>query len=118
MITINGTEYRNLPEQVEKNKKDIENITKDKTVKIYTYTEANDVNPNVPVNFTGTITMINDIPISVIGLVNTQNLNKTYVVKFDDLDTADNTIFIYGYDDNTVQINIGDFDDVREYKLY
>ena len=26
MITINGTEYRNLPEQVEKNKKDIEEI--------------------------------------------------------------------------------------------
>lgn len=118
MITINGTEYRNLPEQVEKNKKDIENITKDKTVKIYTYNEANDVNPNVPVNFTGTITMINDIIISVIGLVNTQNLHKTYVVKFDDLDTADNTVFIYGYENNTVQINIGDFDDVREYKLY
>ena len=34
MITINGNQYRNLPEQVEKNKQDIENITKDKTVTI------------------------------------------------------------------------------------
>lgn len=118
MIIVNDMECRNLQQQVAKNMNDIANITKDRTVKVYTYTEVNDVDPNVPVNFTGTITTINDVVISVVGLVNTQDNIKTYVVKFDDIDTADNTIFIYGYDDNTVQINIGDFDDVREYKLY
>ena len=40
MITINGNQYRNLPEQVEKNKQDIEAITKDKTVTIYTHTHT------------------------------------------------------------------------------
>ena len=118
MITINGKEYRNLQEQVQKNMGDIANITKDKTVRIYTYNKSQDVDPNVPVDFTGTITTIGDVVISVVGLVNTQDLHKTYVVKFDDIDTADNSIFIYGYEDNTVQIDINDFDDVREYTLY
>ena len=118
MIIVNDMECRNLQQQVAENANNIAKITKDKTVRVYIYNECQDVDPNVPVTFTGTITMINEIPISVVGMVNTQDNIKTPVVTFDDYDTADNTIFITGYEDNTVRINIGDFEDVREYKLY
>ena len=118
MIIVNDVECRNLQQQVAENANNIAKITKDKTVKVYTYNECQDVDPNVPVTFTGTITMINEIPISVVGMVNTQNNIKTSVVKFDDYDSGDNTIFITGYEDNTVRINIDDFDDIREYVLY
>ena len=42
-IEIKGKVYRNLQEQVEKNKEDIEAITKDKTVTIYTHILTIDV---------------------------------------------------------------------------
>ena len=118
MITINGNQYRNLPEQVEKNKQDIENITKDKTVKIYFFNGCNDVDPNVPVNFTGTITILGGVVISVVGIINVQNITKTSVVCFSDVNPNDDTVLIDGYENNRVRIDLKDFDDMREYVLY
>ena len=116
MITINGNQYRNLPEQVEKNKQDIENITKDKTVTIYTHNLTNDVDPNIHTQFSGTITLIGNVIISVNGVVIDATI--TYpVVAFDQVDTKGD-IMITGYNNNRVKIDIQDFDDMHEYKLY
>ena len=116
MITINGNQYRNLPEQVEKNKQDIENITKDKTVTIYTHILTNDVDPNIHTQFSGTITLIGKVVISVNGVVIDETI--TYpVVAFDQVD-INGDIMITGYNNNRVKIDIQDFDDMHEYKLY
>lgn len=116
MITINGNQYRNLPEQVEKNKQDIENITKDKTVTIYTHILTSDVDPNIHSQFSGTITTIGNIVISVNGVVIEETV--TYpVVAFGQVDT-NKDILITGYNNNRVKIDMQDFDDMNEYIIY
>ena len=116
MITINGNQYRNLPEQVEKNKKDIENITKDKTVTIYTHNLTNDVDPNIHTQFSGTITLIGNVIISVNGVVLDETI--TYpVVAFDQVD-INQDIMITGYNSHRVKIDMQDFDDMNTYVLY
>ena len=115
-IEIKGKVYRNLQEQVEKNKEDIEAITKDKTVTIYTHILTNDVDPNLHSQFSGTITLIGNVIISVNGVVIDETI--TYpVVSFDQVDTKGD-IMITGYNNNRVKIDIQDFDDMNEYKLY
>lgn len=116
MITINGNQYRNLPEQVEKNKQDIENITKDKTVTIYTHNLTNDVDPNIHTQFSGTITLIGNVIISVNGVVIDETI--TYpVVAFGQVDTNQD-IMITGYSNHRVKIDSQDFDAMNEYKIY
>lgn len=116
MITINGNQYRNLPEQVEKNKKDIENITKDKTVTIYTHNLTNDVDPNIHTQFSGTITLIGNVIISVNGVVIDETI--TYpVVAFGQVDTNQD-IMITGYSNHRVKIDMQDFDDMNVYNIY
>ena len=115
-IEIKGKVYRNLQEQVEKNKEDIENIYKDKTVTIYTHILTNDVDPNMHSQFSGTITLIGNVIISINGVVIDENI--TYpVVAFDQVD-INGDIMITGYNNNRVKIDIQDFDDIHEYKLY
>lgn len=117
MITINGNQYRNLPEQVEKNKQDIENITKDKTVTIYTHILTNDIDPNIHTEFSGTITSIGNVVISVIGVV-IENSTTTYpVVAFNQPDT-NNVIRITGYNSHLIDIDINNFDDSNTYIIY
>lgn len=116
MITINGNQYRNLPEQVEKNKQDIENITKDKTVTIYKHYLTNDIDPNIHTQFSGTITSIGNVVISVIGVVIDEN--TTYqVVSFNQPDT-NNVIRITGYGNHLIDIDINNFDDMNTYIIY
>lgn len=116
MITINGTQYRNLPEQVEKNKQDIANITKDKTVTIYTHILTSDVDPNVHTQFSGTITTIGNVVIAVNGVVIEETI--TYpVVAFGQVDT-NKDILITGYSNNRVKIDMQDFDDMNTYIIY
>ena len=116
MIKINGNEYRNLPQQVAKNANDIEAITKDKTVTIYTHILTNDVDPNTHSQFSGTITLIGNVVIAVNGVVIDETI--TYpVVAFNQIDTNQD-IMITGYNNKRVKIDIQDFDDMNEYKLY
>ena len=116
MITINGNQYRNLPEQVEKNKQDIENITKDKTVTIYTHILTSDVDPNIHTQFSGTITLIGNVTISVNGVVIDETI--TYpVVAFGQVDT-NKDIMITGYNNHRVKIDMQDFDDMNVYNIY
>ena len=115
-IEIKGKVYRNLQEQVEKNKEDIENIYKDKTVTIYTHILTSDVDPNMHTQFSGTITLIGNVIISINGVVIDETI--TYpVVAFDQVD-INGDIMITGYNNNRVKIDIQDFDNMNEYKLY
>ena len=115
-IEIKGKVYRNLQEQVEKNKEDIEAITKDKTVTIYTHILTNDVDPNMHTQFSGTITLIGNVIISINGVVIDETI--TYpVVAFDQVD-INGDIMITGYNNHRVKIDMQDFDAMNEYKLY
>ena len=115
-IEIKGKVYRNLQEQVEKNKEDIENIYKDKTVTIYTHILTNDVDPNMHTQFSGTITLIGNVIISIDGVVIDETI--TYpVVAFDQVDIKGD-IMITGYNNHKVKIDMQDFDAMNEYKLY
>lgn len=116
-IEIKGKVYRNLQEQVEKNKEDIEAITKDKTVTIYTHILTNDVDPNIHTGFSGTITSIGNVVIAVNGVV-IENSTTTYpVVAFGQPDT-NKVIRITGYNSHLIDIDINDFDDMNTYPLY
>lgn len=116
MIEIKGKVYRNLQEQVEKNKEDIEAITKDKTVTIYTHILTNDVDPNLHTQFSGTITLIGNVIISINGVVIDETI--TYpVIAFDQVD-INGDIMITGYNNHRVKIDMQDFDAMNEYKLY
>ena len=116
MIEIKGKVYRNLQEQVEKNKEDIEAITKDKTVTIYTHILTSDVDPNIHSQFSGTITLIGNVIIAVNGVVIEETV--TYpVVAFDQVD-AKGDIMITGYNNNRVKIDRQDFDAMDTYPLY
>ena len=115
-IEIKGVIYRTPLEQIEKNKEDLEAITKDKTVTIYTHILTNDVDPNIHSQFSGTITLIGSVVISVNGVVIDETV--TYpVVAFGQVDT-NGDIMITGYNNNRVKIDMQDFDDMNEYKLY
>ena len=117
MITINGTQYRNLPEQVEKNKQDIANITKDKTITIYTHILTSDVDPNIHTKFSGTITTIGNVVIAVNGVVIEEDTTTYPVVAFGQVDTNQD-IMITGYSNHRVKIDIQDFDDMNTYIIY
>ena len=116
MIKINGNEYRNLPQQVAKNANDIEAITKDKTVTICTFNLTNDTDPNIHTKFSGTITLIGDVVISVIGVIIDETI--TYpVVEFTQPNIS-KVIRISGYSNQLIDIDINDFDGMDTYKLY
>ena len=116
MITINGNVYRNLPEQVEKNKQDIANITKDKTVTIYTYNLTNDIDPNIHTKFSGTITSIGDVVISVIGVI-IEDTTTYPVVEFTQ-PSISKVIRISGYSNQLIDVDIQEFDDMSTYTIY
>ena len=116
MITINGNQYRNLPEQVEKNKQDIANITKDKTVTIYTHILTNDIDPNIQTQFSGTVTLIGDVVIAVNGVIIDETI--TYpVIAFNQPDT-NKVMRITGYNNQLIDIDLNDFDSMDTYILY
>ena len=116
MIVVNDSECRNLQQQVAKNANDIAAIHKDQTVTIYTHNLTNDVDPNLHAQFSGTITLIGNVVISVIGVVIDETI--TYpVVAFDQIDTNQD-IMITGYNNHRVKIDMQDFDAMNEYKLY
>ena len=116
-IEIKGKVYRNLQEQVEKNKEDIEAITKDKTVTIYTHILTDDVDPNVHSQFSGTITLIGNVVISVNGVVIEEGTTTYPVVAFSQVD-INGDIKITGYNNHIVKIDMQDFDDMNTYPLY
>ena len=116
MITINGNVYRNLPEQVEKNKQDIANITKDKTVTICTYNLTNDIDPNIHTKFSGTITSIGDVVISVIGVI-IEDTNTYPVVEFTQPNIS-KVIRISGYSNQLIDVDINNFDAMDTYIIY
>lgn len=116
-IEIKGVIYRTPLEQIEKNKQDIEAITKDKTVTIYTHILTNDVDPNTHSQFSGTITLIGNVVISVNGVVIDEGTATYPVVAFEQVD-INQDIMITGYSNKRVKIDIQDFDDMNEYKLY
>ena len=115
-IEIKGKIYRTPLEQIEKNKEDIDAITKDKTVTIYTHILTNDVDLNVHSQFSGTITLIGNVVIAVNGVVIEDTI--TYpVIAFGQVDTNQD-IMITGYNNHRVKIDMQDFDAMNEYKLY
>ena len=118
-IKINGKIYRTPLEQIEKNKEDLQGITKDKTVTIYQYTLTSDIDPNQPIQFSGTITLIGNVVIAVNGVVIIQDTNKYPVVAFDQINEVENTITITGTGNtNVVTIDVNDFDAMNTYELY
>ena len=115
-IEIKGKVYRNLQEQVDKNKEDIEAITKDKTVTIYTFNLTNDADPNIHTKFSGTITSIGNVVIAVNGVI--INETTTYpVIEFNQPD-INKIIRISGYNNQLIDIDINDFDSMDTYPLY
>ena len=131
-IEIKGKVYRNLQEQVEKNKEDIQvnkdnikvnkediQVIKNKTVTIYKHILTNDIDPNQPIQFSGTITLIGNVVIAVNGVVIVQDVNKYPVVAFDQINEVENTITITGTGNtNVVTIDVGDYDAMDTYPLY
>ena len=116
MIIVNDSECRNLQPQVAKNANDMAAIQKDQTVTIYTHILTSDVDPNIHAQFSGTITLIGNVIISVNGVVIDETI--TYpVVAFDQIDTNQD-IMITGYNNHRVKIDMQDFDAMNEYKLY
>ena len=116
MIVVNDSECRNLQQQVAKNANDIAAIHKDQTVTIYTHILTSDVDPNVHAQFSGTITLIGNVVISINGVVIEDTI--TYpVVEFGQIDT-NKDIMITGYNNHRVKIDMQDFDAMNEYKLY
>lgn len=118
MIIVNDSECRNLQQQVAKNANDIAAIHKDQTVTIYKYYLTNDADPNIHTQFSGTITLIGNVVINVIGVVIQEDTTTYPVVAFNQIDTVKQTIRITGYKDYLIDIDINDYDDMREYKLY
>ena len=119
-IEIKGKIYRTPLEQIEKNKQDIEAVTKDKTVTVYEYehTLTSDVDLNVHTQFSGTITLIGNVVIAVNGVVIEEETTTTYpVVAFDQVDTNQD-IMITGYNNHRVKIDMQDFDAMNTYQLY
>ena len=119
MIVVNDSECRNLQQQVAKNANDIAAIHKDQTVTIYTHILTSDIDPNQPIQFSGTITLIGNVVIAVNGVVIVQTSNKYPVIAFEQINELENTIKITGTgNSNVVTIYVGDYDAMNEYKLY
>ena len=116
MIVVNDSECRNLQQQVAKNANDIAAIHKDQTVTIYTYILTNDFDPNINTKFSGTITLIGNVVISINGVVIVDN--ATYQVVAFNQPGTNNVIRITGYNNQLIDIDINDFNDMNEYKLY
>ena len=116
MIVVNDTECRNLQQQVAKNANDIAAIHKDQTVTIYTYNLTNDTDPNIHTKFSGTITLIGDVVISVIGVIIDETI--TYPVVEFTQPNINKVIRISGYSNQLIDIDIQDFDAMNTYKLY
>ena len=117
MIIVNDSECRNLQQQVAKNANDIAAIHKDQTVTIYTYILTNDVDPNVHTQFSGTITLIGNVVIAVNGVVIEESTTTYPVVAFNQPNT-NKVIRITGYNSHLIDIDINNFNDMNEYKLY
>lgn len=117
MIIVYGSECRNLQQQVAKNANDIAAIHKDQTVTIYTYYLTGDTDPNIHTQFSGIITLIGNVVIAVNGVVIEEGGTTYPVVAFGQINAA-NVIRITGYNDHLIDIDIYDFDDMNEYKLY
>ena len=116
MIKYKNKVIRNLQEQVLENQEDVDAITKDHTATIYTHILTNDVDPNTHSQFSGTITLIGNVVISVVGVVIDETI--TYpVVAFEQID-VNKDIMITGYNNHRVKIDIQDFDDMNQYILY
>ena len=116
MIIVNDSECRNLQQQVAKNANDIAAIHKDQTVTIYTYNLTNDNDPNIHTKFSGTITLIGDVVISVIGVIIDETI--TYPVVEFTQPNINKVIRISGYSNQLIDIDIHDFDDEQTYPLY
>ena len=116
MIIVGDLECRNLQQQVAKNANDIAAIHKDQTVTIYTYNLTNDTDPNIHTKFSGTITLIGDVVISVIGVIIDETI--TYPVVEFTQPNINKVIRISGYSNQLIDINIQDFDAMDTYKLY
>ena len=116
MITVGDLECRNLQQQVAKNANDIAAIHKDQTVTICTYNLTNDTDPNIHTKFSGTITLIGDVVISVIGVIIDETI--TYPVVEFTQPNVNKVIRISGYSNQLIDIDIHDFDAMDTYKLY
>lgn len=117
-IEIKGTIYRTPLEQIEKNKEDINAITKDKTVTIYTHLLTSDTDPNIHTKFSGTITLIGNVVIAVNGVVIEEDSTTYPVVAFGQINSVSKVIRITGYNNHLIDIDINDFDDMNTYPLY
>lgn len=104
MITINGTEYRNLPEQVEKNKKDIEVIKQGGvSIKLYSHNYSGVFRCTFNSNsYTGTFTL---------DCVSSSNANGTT------LTNLKNMLDERGYYNTTITSEVPSSDNIQMYGL-
>lgn len=115
MIKINGAEYRNLPQQVAKNANDIEALKEARTLYQYYFNKEHDVDPNVPMDFTGTVVTINGYLVSAIGFINVQDLKQEQIVKFEK--ASGNNIKLSSTE-STIEIDLADADTQDSHIIY
>jgi hypothetical protein len=115
MIKINGAEYRNLPQQVAKNANDIEALKEARTLVQYYFDEEPDVDPNIPMEFTGTVVTINGFLVSAIGFINVQDNTQEQIVKFEKAES--NNIKLYSKD-SVIEIDLTDADTQDSHVIY
>ena len=115
MIKINGAEYRNLPQQVAKNANDIEALKVARTLVQYYFDTEPDVDPNIPMTFTGTVVTINGYLVSAIGFINVQGNTQKQIVKFEK--ASGNNIKL-GSTDSTIEIDLTDADTQDSHIIY
>lgn len=115
MIKINGAEYRNLPQQVAKNANDIEALKVARTLTQYYFDKERDVDPNVPMDFTGTVVTINGYLVSAIGFINVQDLTQEQIVKFEKADG--NNIKLHSTK-SVIEIDLTDADEIKNSVIY
>ena len=115
MIKINGAEYRNLPQQVAKNANDIDALKEARTLTKYYFNEEPDVDPNVPMEFTGTVVTINGYLVSAIGFINVQDLRQEQIVKFEK--ASGNNIKLYSTE-TVIEIDLTDADTQDSHVIY
>lgn len=104
MITINGTEYRNLPEQVEKNKQDIEEIKEGGvSIKLYSHNYSGAFRCTFNSNsYTGTFTL---------DCVSSSNANGTTIADLN------NMLEERGFYNTTITSEVPSSDVVQMYGL-
>lgn len=115
MIKINGSEYRNLPQQVAKNANDIEALKVARTLTQYYFDAEPDVDPNVPMEFTGTVVTINGYLVSAIGFINVQDNTQEQIVKFEK--ASGNNIKLYSTE-SVIEIDLADADTQESHIIY